>query len=702
MKNALFSFPLLLLVLLGGITNSSNAQDVSALYTYSTGGDLPLEPVMACQDSVFYNSVRVSILSDDADNLYVSLTLPDGMTYVQGSIQVLEASAGLSIIEDDVTGPFYYDFLVTPSNLFVGDYITIQYGRQADCEAVSEQLAGTIFKDKIVFIHNNGFDLEIDADVRSYDLLVPSLSLAGEGAIVTSLGSSVMRTLTITNGGQGELDEFVFYIDDGFGTTTTQLETVGGTVINPSSTNGDTLFYTLSSVEIAEFGDLDVHLENGEQIIVKRTYTVTECNNDSGYQAHWGCGGEICQTTTKLEQSTVIENIVPNIEVSLPNPNDGYCYNGTNSIDGGTEVTQIFEVKNSGNGPATNFELTLKSFQPGSNTGANYFSTAPWVVKDALGTTLGMTTNPLTLQVRGGLGSSCTWADQPTRISQDLTGITIPPGESVFIEVATFVPNYECSNDCETYYHSSWWSFSGEWAYQDQCEMNDYGVTDRSFDNRAHNFADFTVEMPTDLIDMQEFSADVYYSKMYTRVKSSVDGYFELIMDLSNSNLMYNGGPFITAPWGGQLPVTVVGDSIFIRMQNNLSNKSGKVPIELIASCATAGGGQTVGFSHHTKYDNDGDCSGDGLYKNCLESGFQMHCPNPCPRGGATPELFALERITRGNPDYNENHLADNNTLAHPDSINLHRVVNGDTLMGTWNILVHPNIEPLDANNGMP
>ncbi len=679
-----------------------NAQ-TNIFYTDFNGNPLPLKAVHTCQDSSFINQARIEITSDDVDSLIVSVNTPTGVEFILGTERIVSSSRSdgltLQYIGPDPVYIGQQNFRILPYDLLAGDYFTIEWGRQADCSAIPYQQAGEIFKDYVILAWDGGSLLDLDDDVRSYDVLVPALSIQGEGPIVTALGSSVMREITVTNGGLGQLDEFSFYINDGVGTMTTQLETPAGTVLAPSSMNGDTLFYTLSSAEIAEFGDNDVHFENGEQVVLKRTYTVTECDNNSSYQAAWGCGGDVCQTTSPLDQSTVIENVVPNLDVTMPNVSPDYCFDGSNSIDGGAPVIQTVKVENVGNGPATNFEFTMRNYQSGSNTGSNYFSTALWTIKDAGGNVIGSMSNHTTLQTAGKTGTNCGWADQITRLKQEAIGIVIPPGEAIYLEIPTYVPNYECTNDCAGYYNSSWWSFSAEWAYQDQCEMNNYGVSDKRFDNRAHNFENYTVEMPTDLIDGQEFTADVYYSNLYTRVKSSTEGYVELIVDLSNSNLVYNGGPTITAPWGGQLPVTVVGDSIFIKIQSNLNAKTGLLPIKLRADCAgQSGGSQSVGFSHHTKYDHN--CPGDGLYKYCITTSFQMHCPFPCPKGGATPKLFTLERQTKGLQDYDENHLPDNNLEPHPDSINLHRVVNGDVVMGTWNIKVHPNT--VGPNAGTP
>ncbi len=322
-------------------------------------------------------------------------------------------------------------------------------------------MAGDFFKDAVILSWENfGFNFDTNDEVRSYDLLVSSLSISGEGSIVTSLGATVDRTVTITNGGLGQLDDFTFYIIDGFETMTTQLETPNGIILTQSAMSGDTIFYIVSSIEIAEFGNNDVHFDNGEQVMLKRTYIVTECDNESSYQAAWGCGADICQATSILNQPTVIENVIPNLMVTMPNPDPNYCFDGSNDIVGGAPVIQTFEVKNIGNGPATNFNFTLRSFQSGSNTGWNYYSaTAPWTIIEADGNMIPMI-NIEVINTKSIENSDCGFSTHPSVLKQEApSSVIIPPGESIFIEVPTYVPNLECDNLCEQF-NMSWYSYS--------------------------------------------------------------------------------------------------------------------------------------------------------------------------------------------------------------------------------------------------
>ena len=116
------------------------------------------------------------------------------------------------------------------------------------------------------------------------------------------------------------------------------------------------------------------------------------CNSPSSYKIDWDCDGA-CQESISLPQETIIANTVPNLSISMPNVIEDVCHDGSNSLHGGTAITQTVVVENSGTGAAVNFKLTMSNFNPGSGRGKHYYSTEPWLVKDASGTLLNTMSN---------------------------------------------------------------------------------------------------------------------------------------------------------------------------------------------------------------------------------------------------------------------------------------------------------------------
>ena len=92
-----------------------------------------------------------------------------------------------------------------------------------------------------------------------------NLVVRGDGAIVSTTASSVNSNIHIENNGTDLVNGCTFYIVDKKGTSTTNLQTNPiGTIISPSSINGDTIFYTITPAIISEFGN-----NNGIKRIVK-------------------------------------------------------------------------------------------------------------------------------------------------------------------------------------------------------------------------------------------------------------------------------------------------------------------------------------------------------------------------------------------------------------------------------------------------
>lgn len=670
----------------------------SIFYTNDTGFALPNEDVQACLDrDDMPNQARILFTNDAADNASITIQMPTGISYRAGTINVVNQQGGLSIVEADISDLSAPVFNIMPADLSANNEITIEWARFASCDAVDFQMMSGIFKDAITLDTDAGQVVEDDLTVNTYDLLVPSLSMFSQGAITTALGSTVTRDITITNGGLGDLENFTFYIKDGTGTATTQLATADGTVIMPSSINVDTLFYTLDATAISEVGNMDNLYENGEQIVLTRTYDVIACDNDSYYQAYWGCGS-VCQATSVLLQETIMPNLVPNLQLSMPNIDYDYCFNGDDAMIGGTALMQQVRVENTGSGAATDFELEMFSRWPGSGSGRNYFSNELWTITNDMGNVIGTMSDFESIETQDQVQADCSVVSAYRRVRQKATGITIQPGEVIYINIPTYGSNIDgcssCSGDV-----GGWVYFSGEWEYKDPCMTSNYANPLKFFGSKAHNFARYSTEMPTDLVDGQEFKLNVAYSTIHTRVRSGTEGYVQLVLDLTGTSIEYNGGP--TLPWAGytlNISTSPDGDSIFVDMPENIAT-GGDLDIPLRASCAGAvGGTQVIDLMHFTKYRES--CMGEPFKYACLSSPFTMHCPGPCPEGGATPITFSLERTTLGLPDNDNNGVPDPTGTLNMDTIRLHRAMNGDTVKGTWELNVYPNT--VGPNAGVP
>jgi len=352
----------------------------SILYTDAAGSELPNNDVHSCQvvtDSL--HVIRILIDDDAADNTGILINFPTGMDYLDGSLVLLDQVGGLSITASTSSSPGSIDFTISPADLSAGDEITFGYSRYANCAAINHQSTGGTFKDYIAVSGAAGIVFEDNPAFANYDLLVPAISLFNEGPITTSVGSTVTREISIVNGGLGFLKESTLKIDDQTGTNTISLVTANGTTLTPT-TAGSINSYLIDESIISQYGNGDNKLDNGEEIILTRSYEVLSCSCDSSYEIDWNCEGS-CTETDVLPQETIIANTVPDLRVDIPDVDEDVCFDGSNSFHGGSAVIQTVRVQNLGTGAAVGFNLTMHNYNPGSGRGRHYFSTEAWQVK---------------------------------------------------------------------------------------------------------------------------------------------------------------------------------------------------------------------------------------------------------------------------------------------------------------------------------
>ena len=363
-------------------------------YSDANGVQLPSADIHACQEvSDSIQAVRVVIDDDAADNAVIDIDFPTGISYLDGSIFILDQVGGITMTTiSTVSGIKVH---LEPADLNEGDEITIAYSHYANCTAINHQSSGGTFKDNISVSGDAGTVVENNPALANYDLLVPAISLFNEGPITTAVGSTVTREINIINGGLGFLKTTQLSIDDQTGTNTISLTTANGTTISPTTT-GNVHSYTIDSSIISQYGNGDDNLDNGEEIILTRTYEVLSCNCPSSYSVQWDCEGS-CQESESLPQETIIANTVPNLEVTMPDVNEDVCYDGSNALNGGSAVIQVVKVENIGTGAAVNFNLTMHNYNPGSGRGRHYFSDEAWIVKDASGTVINTMSNIVSL-----------------------------------------------------------------------------------------------------------------------------------------------------------------------------------------------------------------------------------------------------------------------------------------------------------------
>ena len=155
------------------------------------------------------------------NSLQFTYTLPVGIEYVAGSavINSQSGSGDFAVTEEDISNlnsPVFKIERAENANWQVNDQVKFSIMRTALCESVGYLNSGGIFKDKhcITYIDNGNSRLACDEEdgVSSYDLLAASLSIQSIETLEGSSGDSFTRNVSITQGGNGSITFFNYYI----------------------------------------------------------------------------------------------------------------------------------------------------------------------------------------------------------------------------------------------------------------------------------------------------------------------------------------------------------------------------------------------------------------------------------------------------------------------------------------------------------
>jgi hypothetical protein len=230
-------------------------------------------------------------------SVQTTVTLPAGVSYVPGSITKTGGSAAFAIAYAGGTASapvFAISGVGTP-----GDII-FSLKRTAACGGTG---AG---KDIVSVTSSCGNASESNTNVNAYTIYAPSLSLtAPAGNLNANVGSAYLRTVAVTNGGNGCLDTFNYFmvlpagkvglVDSVNYPVSVQLN--GGSLpavdFLPVRSSGDTLFYRIFGANA--FGS-DLRFCNGEVVNIRENVLVKTCGSNTAYYgAYWGRSGTSCQ-----------------------------------------------------------------------------------------------------------------------------------------------------------------------------------------------------------------------------------------------------------------------------------------------------------------------------------------------------------------------------------------------------------------------
>ena len=95
------------------------------------------------------------------------------------------------------------------------------------------------------------------------------------------------------------------------------------------------------------------------------------------------------------------------------------------------------------------------------------------------------------------------------------------------------------------------------------------------------------------------------------------------------------------------LKIYTINDTMYIDFPQSRVFTALKFNIPMKADCGDTickgGGTINVGFFHQVKYDTIASCNEPYIKFGCINKSTVLHCPCPCPPGGATPIAFNLK-----------------------------------------------------------
>lgn len=244
-------------------------------------------------------TVRV-VFPDTCPNYTATINFPGTVLYVPGSINKTSSTPGtLSITESNITNLRTPQFMI--ANVAKNSEITFTVARSVGCGLT---LSG---KDTVIVSGICGTAKEDGGNVNVYNIFAPSLTILPPPSLNNAIiGTTKTRTISVNNGGNGDVDTLFFYINypsSGITNTASNVIMANGSAFSPFKTAGDTLYYKIFGNTL--FGG-DATITNGESVTITEPIKVLKCNTTTTYGSGWGLDfTKICDWNTRTSGITM-------------------------------------------------------------------------------------------------------------------------------------------------------------------------------------------------------------------------------------------------------------------------------------------------------------------------------------------------------------------------------------------------------------
>ncbi len=619
-------------------------------------------------------------------DMSIEIQLDTGIYYVPGSFS-FTATGGITILEDDISDLRRPIFSV--SNVPSGRQINMTIERTADCEAMEQKISGSTFIDS-VHVYDAGVEVTYSNGISNgtinYDILYGLLSITSVTTTpaAVNFGSSASRSMTITNGAFGTIDEF--YITDV--STAGDLD-LSNFRINPAGVNyaipsgnisivGDSVIVQFSAADIMAIdgsggtnGDGDGLFEADEAFILSYDVTPNVCglnNSISSEILGWfGCSySDRCQVVQNAATVT-ITSVTPVLEFSNAiRPPLDFC------------DTVIYSVTITNNTPETSPPgaayakdvtaiLGLRSNHTPVATLANngQWGSERRDVRHFVDHTLNGL--PVSLPVTPGrFGTTIphlppdyftTDPDGPgglTDVDGDGFYDDLPKDESIVISFGTYINPRDGACSVGRYDYLVWEHISADVSWFNDCDdLMSPQRQEFNYTNLIRDYLNSTfTNAPTDIVDGQVFSVGIRPHLYNTITCNGDDGNNGASMDWITQIVL---PPGVTMAPGYDMSKYTVAGSV-VTTTDKYSYSFTNFPLQF--DCITWDGASQIIIPISTRYVcGDG---GDICYEeemHCIDLEMNPQCLGDCV--GVAPLSFSSNRISESWTDNTQTSLVD-------------------------------------------
>lgn len=563
------------------------------------------------------------------ENISVEIDLPDGVSYVSGSVVKTQGVGSQTITADGgtVNRPKF-----AISTATAGNDIEFTIARIANCGTGNG-------KDEVYITSSCGNVSETVANVNNYSVFAGALSMTAPDPIANaSVGSNYSRTFTVTNGGNGCLDTLRLYVVRPAGSIGSPVIAIGATTIPAARANGDTTFYKVFGVNLPSG---DNQMCNGETITFTESFTLINCLNlTTTYGSSWGRNvNNLCQTV----------NVTGLVNMNTANPNIVYSFSGA-SVQGCSFLprTITMTMTNSGQAPASNIKAMVGNVYAGA-----YFNYSYYLDTASFAVTLpgSIPFDPQMVvenKIVNSNNSPACALGEVGMASFDLpSGFVLGVGQSILV---TFQLRTCATTDCAGVYDPG--NMAARINFKNQCGTSDYttGFGYSSFVPGVQLGGGFQTELPAQVFAGNCFKYTITGTAAITPGNAYPNSYYEYNITLPEGVTWTNETGSLVENLHGDVPTLITQNADVLTIRYHTTEQYHSHEIELTL-CVAADACGDLSLPTEFKTTPNSTCTNPVFLNRCSEPKIYSVCTDPCPTGGATPTSWNHQRITFGVPD---------------------------------------------------